>query len=334
MSRKEEQESGLPWTDGNAWNFKRKLEAAGIREEDCFFTNVFNRSPPGRYHVDAFFTTKKLGVPHLKPLKKGKYLDRAHMHELERLWRQIEGINPNLVIASGDVALWALCTGTSSIDAARGRITEGNAAISGRKVLPMQSHTIVNSDPSAIPVMMFDLDKAARECAFPEMRRPARTIYIPETREELDAIYNRIIRGKPSCSSDIENKGDIITCVSFSCNPSSALVIPFYCESKPTGNYWDNPRDEFYAWRMVELILTTNPRMCGQNYQYDMQHEWRTMHIPNPQFTDDTMLLHHVLQIEMRKGLGFLASLYTDEIQWKGMHHHSADKTVKQGENE
>ena len=54
------------------------------------------------------------------------------------------------------------------------------------------------------------------------------------------------------------------------------------------------------------------------------------MGIPVPSWTDDTMILHHALQPEMEKGLGFLASIYTDEGQWKRMvKHRSADRTGK-----
>ena len=35
--------------------------------------------------------------------------------------------------------------------------------------------------------------------------------------------------------------------------------------------------------------------------------------------SEDTMLLHHALQPESLKSLGFLGSVYTDEGSWKGM---------------
>jgi hypothetical protein len=46
------------------------------------------------------------------------------------------------------------------------------------------------------------------------------------------------------------------------------------------------------------------------------------MGIPLTQWTDDTMLMHHALQIEMKKSLGFLASIYSDELAWKFMVKH------------
>jgi hypothetical protein len=46
---------------------------------------------------------------------------------------------------------------------------------------------------------------------------------------------------------------------------------------------------------------------------------WKVYGIPAPKACDDTMLAHHAMQPEMEKGLGFLASLYTDEASWKSM---------------
>ena len=43
------------------------------------------------------------------------------------------------------------------------------------------------------------------------------------------------------------------------------------------------------------------------------------MGITVPHAGEDTMLLHHSLQTEMEKGLGFFGATYTDEPSWKFM---------------
>lgn len=43
--------------------------------------------------------------------------------------------------------------------------------------------------------------------------------------------------------------------------------------------------------------------------------------------SDDTMLLHHALQPEALKSLGYLGSIYTDEGNWKQMREKV--KTIK-----
>jgi hypothetical protein len=45
---------------------------------------------------------------------------------------------------------------------------------------------------------------------------------------------------------------------------------------------------------------------------------------------EDTMLLHHAIQPESLKGLGFLGSIYSDERAWKGMNDRKGyKKTIK-----
>ncbi len=42
-------------------------------------------------------------------------------------------------------------------------------------------------------------------------------------------------------------------------------------------------------------------------------------------YAHDTMIRHHALQPEMEKGLGFLASIYTDEAPWKVLRDRNRD---------
>jgi hypothetical protein len=54
-----------------------------------------------------------------------------------------------------------------------------------------------------------------------------------------------------------------------------------------------------------------------QNGLYDLQYIWSCWKCPTKNFEHDTMLLHHSLQPELPKSLGFMGSVYTDEISWK-----------------
>lgn len=334
MSNKDVEEGG-PWRDGIGRMFKGFLRQVGIEPRDCLFTNVFNFAPSPRCTLDQLLGPKTEGIPNVKPLKRGKYILARYKPDVEKFWAYVNHHQPNLILAAGDLALWATVAGQNSIDFARGRVSLPNSAIAGRKILPVYSPKQVVANWSMRPVLLADLEKAARECMFPEIRRPQRFIHIDPTLEEMEDFLNQYIIPSPYLSSDIETKGTVITCVGFSPSPERALVVPFYSKSAPGNNYWRTPREEKLAWNFVRRVLSLGKAVCGQNYQYDMQYEWREMGIPNPDFSDDTMLLHHVLQPELRKGLGFLASVYTDEIAWKGMHKvSSTDKTKKRGDEE
>lgn len=329
MSNKDE-EAGGPFRDGLGKMFKSFMRQQGIEPRECFFTNVFNMVPPGRFSPNSFCGPKTEGIPHMKYYKRGKYVKKEYFMEVSRLWKQVNEIEPNLIIACGDMALWALGKGTNTMQSSRGRIMEGSSAIYGRKVLPTHSANQVAADWPLRPIVLADLEKAKREQEFPEIRRPQRFLHLYPSLQDMEDFLQQYILPSPTLDCDIETKGQMITCVGFAPSPERALVIPFYSEDAPDKNYWPTKREEYLAWRYIDRVLRLGKRVGGQNYQYDMQYLFREMGIGNPCFTDDTMLLHHVLQPEMRKGLGFLASVYTDEIQWKGMHKVAAkDKSGK-----
>jgi hypothetical protein len=66
-------------------------------------------------------------------------------------------------------------------------------------------------------------------------------------------------------------------------------------------------------------VLNSDQPKIAQNGLYDLNILWRSYGITVRNFEEDTMLLHHALQPESEKGLGFLGSVYTDEASWKMM---------------
>jgi uracil-DNA glycosylase len=326
-------EKGGPFMDGLGLTFKSLMRQAGIEPRECKFINVINRQSPTN-SMFGFCGTKDDGIPRVRYLKRGKYVLAKYQPDLEHLWDTINALKPTLVLAVGDMPLWAL-TSESAIKTARGRITPGNSAIPGIKVLPCYSPRQLMAEWALRPIILADLGKAQRESTFPDIRRPQRFIHLHPTIEDLEDFLTTYILPCDTLDVDIENKQEIITCVGFAPTPDRAIVVPFFSQAHEDGNYWRTEREEYIAWKWVMRVLRLGKRVGGQNYQYDMQHLWRTMGIKNPNFTDDTMLMHHALQPEMLKGLGFLGSVYTDELSWKFMHKvASTDKTAKKGDGE
>jgi len=312
---------------------KSFLRQAGIEPRHCEFTNVFNKVSPNS-RAFGFFGGKTGGVPHLKPLKPGKYLLREHMPDLELLWKKVLHFKPNLVIALGDVALWAL-TSEASLKFSRGRITTGHSKFPVQKILPTYSAGQIMAEWPLRPIHLADLAKARRESQFPEVRRPQRLLHIEPNIADINEFFETYVKDCVTLDCDIETKGTMITCVGFAPSPERAIVIPFYDETKRSGNYWESKFLELQAWAQVRRFLSSGKQLGGQNFQYDMQYLWRQMGIKSPDFHDDTMLLHHALQPEMQKGLGFLASIYTDELSWKFMAKKAAsDKAAKKASSE
>lgn len=152
-------------------------------------------------------------------------------------------------------------------------------------------------------------DKGGR---VPEIVRPKRTVYVPETREDLDWI-EKMLFASSRLTLDIETKNNQITCVGFATSPSEVYCIPITDGRKPDWNYWSRA-DEVYAIKMIKRICE-EPRIKKglQNGVYDIQYLWWIWGIKTMGFTDDSLIMHHSLYSELPKSLGFMGSVYTNE---------------------
>ena len=313
-----EEDQGLPFVGPTGWLLTQLLSQVGLARDELFITNVFNLRPQPNNDVTNLCGPARDGIPGLPALQKGKFVRAEYAKELDRLYNEIDKINPNIIVALGATAAWAFLH-TSGIKAIRGAVAKTAPAVTQRlcrsyKVLPTYHPSAVSRQWELRPVILSDLDKAKREQEFPDVRRPQREIWIEPTLLDLATYEREYIKPAHRLSVDIETASQQITCIGFSPDPSTAIVIPFYSERSKS--YWPTIAEELAAWDYVR-------RWCQkpclfQNGMYDMQFLWRSYGIPC-NAAEDTMLLHHAFQPEMEKGLGFLGTIYTDEASWKHM---------------
>lgn len=284
-------------------------------------TNVLNIHPPGN-KLEALCGPRSGGVPGYPAMIKGKangYLRAEFATELERLGDELVDHDPNLVIAMGNTPLWAL-TGGSAISKLRGAVCLSTHTATGFKVLPTYHPAAVLRQYDLRAVTSLDLAKAKREAEFPDLRRPKREIWIDPTLEDLYAFDNAYIRGAKLLSVDVETAGNQITRVGFAPKPDVALVIPFTDRRRFGRSYWPDAKSERSAKLFVRDVLSRPmPKKLFQNGLYDVAFFWRSEGTPVMGAEEDTMLLHHALQPESPKALGYLGSVYTDEVAWKTM---------------
>jgi uracil-DNA glycosylase len=289
-------------------------------------TNVFNIHPPGN-DLAHFQGPKANALPQYPPLKLsgkstikpgGNFIRAEFATELERLGDELIEHNPNVVVCLGNVALWAL-TGQCGISNIRGTTTTSTLTVAGFKVLPTYHPSAVLRNWDLRPVVIADLMKAKRESAYADIRRPQREIWIEPGLDDIREFVARYIRGCSLLSVDIETAGDRITCIGFAPSYDRCIVIPFDDERQRGGSYWSDQRSEKDCWEIVRdvLIEPKIPKLF-QNGAYDIAFLWRSMRIPVYGAEHDTLLLHHALQPESLKSLGFLGSIYSDEGTWKG----------------
>ena len=309
------------------------LRQAQINPKDCYITNVFNRPLPGNNIKSLCTSEKKYAIPGYRMIAQKTYLRAEHAAELRLLYLSIALQQPNVIIALGNVPLWALCK-KAGIKKYRGSplltfdLKDEFAKIpelhdyKGRttfKVVPTWAINSIFKQWEIRAIALADFVKAKRESESPKLNRPSHLIYMEPSLQDIEDFYHEFMVGQPFLSCDIETRSLQITEVGYSlADGSRAIVIPFWDREKPGGNYWDTLEEELQAWAWVRRF---NTEFCtiGQNFAYDMKYFWQTVGIPCPRFLDDTMLMHHTLQPELEKGLGFLASVYTNEPSWKFM---------------
>lgn len=302
----------------------RMLSRAKINRADCHATNVFNLRP-SRNDISTLCGPKNEALPGYPALVKGQYVHRRFFKELQRLRMELGHHAPNIVIALGNTACWAML-GKTAITKIRGVVQMSTHTLPGIKVLPTFHPAAVTRQYNLGPVTIADLIKAKRESEFPEIRRPKRTIWIEPTLEDLYEFDKLYLSSAERLSVDIETAGQVITCIGFAPTPDMAIVIPGIGFQRAGRAYWPSVGIERKVLHFIKEVLKRPVPKVFQNGLYDIAFLWRVWGIKVYNAEDDTMLLHHALQPESLKSLGFLGSVYTNEGAWKQMREA---KTIK-----
>jgi uracil-DNA glycosylase len=334
---------------GEAWSSQEAIEIANIREDriwlakrdewleehSVLLTNVFALRPQGN-NLGALCASKgelpaDYALPHVRT-ENPRYVRTEFLPHLQRLESEIRRSAPNLVLTLGGTATWALCS-TSAIGSVRGavalsripsvvglapaRIPSDGEREGDFKVLPCYHPAAVLRQWSWRPIVLADLLKGRREREFPEIRRPARTVISDPTISEVESwTAETLMAGRYRLlSPDIETMNGQIRCIGFARSASESLVIPFIRDLSGA-SYWTTQDEEMRAWYCVKRLLESPIPKLGQNFLFDLQYLARMgLHVNN--VLHDTMLLHHTLFPELQKGLGFLASIYCNEMAHK-----------------
>lgn len=327
----QEERLGQPFVGGAGQELTRMLREAGIDRGQCYITNVFWRRPPNN-KVHAFCGSKKevggSDYPY-PPLASGKYvrpeiiqdvsekdarelgLDYIPRSIFERLRIELDQVRPNVVVALGNTPCWALL-GMTKITQIRGTVAQG---LDGYKVLPTFHPAYILRSWGDRPIALADFMKARHEAEFPEVRLPRRKILIDPTIEEVEEWADELVNAD-ILSFDIETGHGMISVIGFADTADCARVVPFVDRRREGWSYWETIDRERRAWAAVRRILASPAPKLAQGGLYDLQYLWRAG-IPVNNYAEDTMVIHHALQPELPKSLGFLGSIYTNEASWK-----------------
>ncbi len=295
-----------------------------LQQHKALLTNVFAFRPQNNNLASICCDRGELPEGYsLPPVRSQspRYVRPQYLPELSRLREELERARPNLVVALGATASWALC-GSIAIGSIRGAVTTATL-VPGLKLLPTYHPASVLYQWNNRGTVVADLMKALGESRHAHIVRPQRAIKVNPTLEELDELVPQILAEARMLSIDIETLKGQIRCVGFAWARDRALVIPLIGDL--AGNHhWPDEESELRAWSHVRALCESSLPKLFQNGLFDLQYLTRAgIHVRN--CSHDTMLLHHVMYPELPKGLGFLGSIYTNEQAWKLMRRHGEE---------
>lgn len=329
----EEDKAGRPFVGAAGSELSRMLLEVGLLRNDCFITNVCRIRPPDNKLMHYIPTAKK-DVTSDCVMMHDRMVKPVVWEGYQELLKEIEAVNPNIIICFGNLAFWAL-TGKSSnagdqdipsgITSWRGSLEESLVRRKDGtpyKIIPTYHPANILREWYNRYTAIHDLRRVLVEAETPQRtkpKRPYRFLIRPtyvEVMETLDSLYAKCEAGPTDIVVDLETRKKHIACMGLGWSVLDAMCIPFMCVEKPEG-YW-NDVEEAEIWYTVSRVLThPNARVIGQNFQYDSQYLYRRMKfIPNVHW--DTMTAHHVMFLVLPRALHFQASLYSDDyVYWK-----------------
>lgn len=309
----------LPFIGGSGKILSAMLQHAGIERRHLFVTNVVKCRPTARGAA-------------------GKIVNRPPteteiLHCAKFLVGELNEVNPNVVVAMGNIPLHTLTDAKKGITVMRSVPLEGpkrkkenirEAGPTTYKVVPTLHPANVMRQQHMWPAVVFDLVRARNESAFPSIvRRPWRNIIHADLSAVADGLRRRIkehrIAGVPYgfYGHDLETTGldpsvSAVRCIGIAAEPSEVYVFD-----------WTGGVQQFVAELHADPDLIT----VGQNSEgFDIPYqEYKGFDFKGP--TYDTMIGWHLLNSALPKDLGFIGATCTDEPYWKD------DTMYKSGED-
>jgi uracil-DNA glycosylase family 4 len=300
---KEEDESGKPFQGYAGQTLNNLLGQAGIARYQCLVTNVARERPPAN-KISFFFEDKKCTIP--KP---------RLMEWIAELKSEIELYKPNILIALGATALWAL-TGEKKISDFRGYILPCTL-VKGVKVLATYHPQAVNYEWKLYFQTVLDLRKALRHSTTPEIPE-SKQVFLPNVNARQFIEYMEMLIEHPEydkLSVDVETvqPGSHIEELGLSHHPDFGMSVFLLKGRAPA-----LPElDELHLWQTFARLVACK-KIIMQNGAYDTGVLWHNNHILIEHIWMDTLIAAHICWPELPRDLGFLGSVCLDVKPWKG----------------
>lgn len=291
------------------------LMMAGIARLDCYLTNVIkDLDRPLKHYIDLsgkYYSISEDGWTYINELKE-----------------ELIQLNPNVVVAYGNVPLVALCN-RKGITNWRGSILE-STLVPGLKVIPtFHPATIIQPKFNFLnkPLICFDLKRALHESKFKELRREPRNIRIKpsfaEAKACLETAYQHGLHGQ-TIDLDIEVINEEVDCISFAWNPNNAISIPFRCND---GDYFPPDQELEIMLLVAAIIEDERVSIGGANFTFDTQFLLHRYGIRPRGSIHCTQIAQKIAFPDYFGRLDFVTSMHTDIPYYK----QDGKKWIKMG---
>ena len=314
----EDERVGLPFQGGSGQELNRMLHEAGILRSECYVTNVLKSRPPeGR--IENWIAQKKADITPAHQSLNGKLVLPEVTGGHAELLAEIQMVQPNLIVAFGNLALWAL-TGQWGVGKWRGSLLGGGTS---PKVIPTFNPAAVLRAWDTRSIVLNDLRRAKRHMGSRTYDNiPQHTFILRPSFSQTTETLTRLTQ-LAETQAELWLEFDLetfittkhIRCAGISWSRAEAICIPF---TDGHVNYWSTVEEEAYiVYLLYKLLTHPRVRVRGQNLLFDCQYTYRYWHFI-PRVAQDTMISQHSCFAALPKGLDFLASMYADfYIFWK-----------------
>ncbi len=306
---KEEDLTGEPFANmrefGAGRTLNQVLNQAGISRAECLIANVARERPPGN-KINFYFEDKSCLIP--KPKLK---------EWIELLRKEIELYNPNVIVALGSTALWAL-TGEKKVSELRGYLVPCTL-VPGKKVLAAYHPQHINNEWKTFYPTVLDMRKALKHSLSPEIPKDERFLIAGASPFTFITFMEEMIADKEckKIALDIETNakcpGSHITVLGIARSSNIAMSIQVVSGDSPTMN----EETEKKFWETLG-VLVGEKEVAMHNAPFDKGVLWHNNNVLVKKIWMDTLIGAHVLWPELPRDLGFVASICLDVPPWKG----------------
>lgn len=317
----EEEIKGIPFCGVSGIELNRMLGEAKITRSECFVTNVCRVRPPNN-DISFFIPKAKKDVTSRHVRIRDRFVTSEIAQGCDRLLSEIDLVRPNLIIALGNIPLWAL-TGKWGILKWRGSMLHSD--LRTVKVIPTIHPAAVLRQWDLRAATVNDLRRAGRYRNGEPYPEPKRNFIIRPDFERAKGVLELLFVNAGAfhtpanpmrLSFDLETRYGHIACAGISWTLEDAICIPLMCVERWEG-YWSVDQETFLINLLRQLLTHPNVSVVGQNILYDCQYTYRHWHFV-PNVGQDCMIAQHSLFSDLPKSLAYQASMYCEYyVYWK-----------------